>query len=335
MRSRRPRKQNVPTALTIGALAGLVVAVLALGAFGVAACSRASSKSATGPKPSAMKSATGASATATSKPATSAPATAAVIAAAPVVPTKRKSYGRPLPKPIAKITPPKKAGTLTGPRNLPVPMLMYHAIDIMPVNAPFPDLWVSPKAFAAQLNYLTTHGYHAVTMQQVYDFWHGKGTLPTKPIVLTFDDGFTGDFETAAPLLKSIKWPATLFLIVGKKQPRMLSTMVTAMIDSGWELGSHTITHEELPTETPAKMKDDIARSRKLLSKQYGVPVNFFCYPSGKFNAQAVADVEDAGYLLATTTIDGLAKPSQPFLLRRIRVAGGASLQAFAASLER
>jgi peptidoglycan/xylan/chitin deacetylase (PgdA/CDA1 family) len=82
-------------------------------------------------------------------------------------------------------------------------------------------------------------------------------------------------------------------------------------------------------------MEYDITESRKVLSKRFGVPVNFFCYPSGKFNARAVADVEDAGYLLATTTIDGFAKPSEPFKLRRIRVAGGESLKAFGASIER
>ena len=111
--------------------------------------------------------------------------------------------------------------------------------------------------------------------------------------------------------------------------------MVQALLDAGWELGSHTITHEELPSETPAKMKYDIAESRMVLSKRFKVPVNFFCYPSGKFNSQAVADVEDAGYLLATTTIGGFATPSEPYLLRRVRVSGGESLKAFGASIER
>jgi len=241
----------------------------------------------------------------------------------------------PLPNPIAKIAAPKKAGTITGPRTLAVPMLMYHAIDEKPANAPFPDLYVSGPEFAAQLNYLSKNGYHAVTMQQVYDFWQGKGTLPTKPIVLTFDDGFTGQFEIATPLLKSIDWPATLFLIVGRSKPRMRAVVVRTMIANGWELGSHSITHEELTGESAKAMKDDVARSRTLLSKQFHVPVNFFCYPSGKFNDQVVAEVVNAGYLLATTTLPGYAKPSEPFRLRRIRVSGGESIKAFAASLAR
>jgi peptidoglycan/xylan/chitin deacetylase (PgdA/CDA1 family) len=316
-----------------------VLAALMAVALVVSGC--APSVPATNSKPAAARNSatstakptTSSSAIATSKPAS--PAASASPATSPAKPAEPRPTTMKLPKPIAKIAPPKKAGTLRGPRTLPVPMLMYHAIDKAPTNAPFPDLYVTPAEFVAQLNYLTKNGYHAVTMQQVYDFWHGKGTLPTKPIVLTFDDGFTGDFETAAPLLKSVNWPATLFLIVGRTKPRMPAEMVRAMIGAGWELGSHTITHEELPSESAAKMKYDITESRKVLSRRFGVPVNFFCYPSGKFDAHTVAGVENAGYLLATTTRGGFARPSEPYELRRVRVSGGESLKAFAASITR
>ena len=264
-------------------------------------------------------------------PATTPPA-AATATVAPK-PAKRQLETMTLPSPITTIAQPTKGRTIAGPRTMPVPMLMYHAIDTAPANAPYPDLYVTPKQFAAQLNYLTTHGYHAVTMQQVYDFWNGKGTLPSKPVVLTFDDGFAGDFTYATPLLKSVNWPATLFLIVGTKKPRMPASMVRAMIGAGWELGSHTIHHLELPSESSEGMMNDVSGSRVILRKRYGVPVNFFCYPAGKYNAATIADVQQAGYLLATTTHPGVARPSEPYALHRIRVSGSQSLASFAALL--
>jgi peptidoglycan/xylan/chitin deacetylase (PgdA/CDA1 family) len=241
----------------------------------------------------------------------------------------------PLPEPVAQLDHPSAITTITGPRDLGVPMLMYHVVgDPPPGGTPFPDLYVRTDDFVAHMNYLSHHGYHAVTIQQVYDFWHGAGSLPDKPVVITFDDGFTSDFAVVAPLLKTVNWPATLFLIVGRHKPRMPRRQVQAMIDAGWELGSHTVTHEDLPSLSHKAMRREITLSRKRLSHEYGVPVNFFCYPSGKFNPLAEKDVHDAGYLLATTTVPGLARPTEPYTLKRVRILGGMGVGAFSAALK-
>ena len=238
-----------------------------------------------------------------------------------------------LPVPIATITKPTPIRLMDEPRDLPVPMLMYHVVGDAPKGAALPDLYVPADKFVDQMNYLSRNGYHAVTMQQVYDFWHGRGSLPQKPVVITFDDGFTSDYTVVAPLLKTVDWPATLFLIVGRNKPRMHPNMVRDMIASGWELGSHTISHEDLPGLSTRDMRKEIVTSRARLRKVYGVPVNFFCYPSGRFNQRAEAEVADAGYLLATTTVSGLARPDRPYELRRVRVLGQMSVRGFAAAL--
>ena len=63
------------------------------------------------------------------------------------------------------------------------------------------------------------------------------------------------------------------------------------------------------------------------------MPVNFFCYPSGAYDPAVVAATKAAGYLAATTTSPGLADPTQPCTLARIRVAGGGEPREFAAAL--
>ena len=229
----------------------------------------------------------------------------------------------PLRAPIATLPAPKPAKKLTGPSTRGVPVLMYHEIADPPAGAAHPDLYVAPTEFVEQMTYLSKHGYHAVTLQQVWDFWHGDATLPSKPVVISFDDGDTPDFTIVAPLLNEIRWPGTLNLIVGRKQLRFKPAIVRALIAAGWEIDSHTVTHTDLPGLPASQLRFELTQSRARLKQLYGVPVNFFCYPSGRFDDAAVAAVEAAGYLGATTTRYGLARPSNPFLMRRVRVSGG------------
>ena len=236
--------------------------------------------------------------------------------------------------PIAGLPDPEPVTDITGPRNLAVPILMYHVIGIAPAGARNPDLYVKQGEFIAQLRYLVTNGYHAVTLQQVYDFWHNGGTLPDKPVVLSFDDGDTPDFTVVAPLLNQLQWPGTLNLIVGRHKLRFKKPIVRALIKAGWEIDSHTVTHTDLPGLSAKQLAFEVGASRKQLQALYHVPVNFFCYPSGRFDPAAVAAVKKAGYLGATTTLGGLARPSQGFLMRRVRVSGGESIASFAALLK-
>ena len=239
----------------------------------------------------------------------------------------------PLRAPIATLPAPKPAKKLTGPSTRGVPVLMYHEIALPPAGAAHPDLYVTPQEFVDQMTYLSTHGYHAVTLQQVWDYWHGTSTLPSKPVVISFDDGDTPDFTIVAPLLNELHWPGTLNLIVGRKNLRFRPSIVRALIAAGWEIDSHTMTHTDVPGLSAKELRYEISQSRVRLRELYGVPVNFFCYPSGRFDDNAVAAVEAAGYLGATTTHPGLARPENPFLMRRVRVIGGNSVTSFGALL--
>lgn len=206
---------------------------------------------------------------------------------------------------------------------------MYHEIGVAPAGASNPDLYVTPNEFASHMRYLSTHGYHAVTLKQVYDFWHGAGTLPSKPVVISFDDGDTNQFTIAAPLLNELHWPGVLNLVVGKKRLRLKPKIIRALIAAGWEIDSHTMSHMDVPGLSAAQLAYQIGDSRTRLQKLYGVPVDFFCYPSGRFDDNAVAAVKAAGYLGATTTRGGLARPGDPYLMRRVRVSGGRSAASF------
>ena len=208
----------------------------------------------------------------------------------------------------------------------PVPVLMYHVIGTPPPSAPYPELFVSRRLFAAQIAALARAGYHAVTLDRVWRAWHGRAPLPRRPVVLTFDDGYRGDYGAAMPILRRHRWPGVLNLLVANLHRHgwgVRAWMVRRMIRNGWEVDSHTLTHPDLATVSSRRLRWEVRGSRAALRRLFHVPVRFFCYPSGAFDAAVIAAVRRAGYLGATTEIAGLARRSRPYTLARVRVAGG------------
>jgi peptidoglycan/xylan/chitin deacetylase (PgdA/CDA1 family) len=224
----------------------------------------------------------------------------------------------------------------TGPHDAPVPILMYHVLAPPLPDAPYPDLYVKPADFRAQVGWLAAHGYHAVTLRQVYDYWRGRHGLPRKPVVLTFDDGYHSDFTVALPTLRARRWPGVLNLEVRNLQPVWGTRpgMVRRLIAAGWEIDAHTMTHPDLTTVDPAQLRYQVAGSRAAIQRTFHVPVDFFCYPSGRYDDAVVAAVRDAGFLAATTTNEGFATRDSLFTLDRVRVNGSDGVAGLAAKLE-
>ena len=216
-----------------------------------------------------------------------------------------------------------------------VPVLMYHVVADPPPGAAWPHLYVPPAELEAQLDWLERNGYTAVTLSDVWRNWHEGGRLPERPVVLTFDDGYRSVSAHALPLLASRGWPAVLNLKVGNlEEPWGLSERrVRAMLAAGWELAAHTLTHPDLRTLGDGALEGEVAGSRVELRRRFGVPVDFFCYPAGRYDERVVAAVRRAGFLGATTTEDGLATPVDPFRLRRIRVSRGDGVRGLASAL--
>ncbi|HEY0280053.1 MAG TPA: polysaccharide deacetylase family protein, partial [Solirubrobacterales bacterium] len=107
-----------------------------------------------------------------------------------------------------------------------------------------------------------------------------------------------------------------------------------AMIAAGWELAAHTIHHLNLTELGPEEVEEEVAGSRKILQKDYGVPVDNFCYPSGQFDESVVEAVEEAGYTGATTEISGFAERGKPFELARLEILRETHVGGLAAALK-
>lgn len=228
----------------------------------------------------------------------------------------------------AKAAPARRAPVRHGARHPAVPILMYHVIHPPPPGTPYPALWVPPADFRAQMDALAAAGYTAVTLDQVLANWDHRIALPARPIVVSFDDGYGSQARDALPILRSHRWPGVLNLKVDNTRVAggLPPSGVRAMVMAGWEIDAHTITHPDLTTVDAARLHEEVAGSRALIRREFGVAVDNFCYPSGRFDPTVEAAVRAAGYRAATTTQPGLAHSTgDRFALNRIRVDGGES----------
>ncbi|HYM45284.1 MAG TPA: polysaccharide deacetylase family protein [Solirubrobacteraceae bacterium] len=226
------------------------------------------------------------------------------------------------------------AGAATGkPRTGAAPILMYHVINPPPPGAPFPGLYVSASEFAAQMQALAKAGFHAVTLDQLQAYWrHGAPLPPGKPIVVSFDNGYQSQYTNALPVLRRLGWVGDESIQLTGLPPSqggLSEAQVRGLVAAGWELDTQGFSHADLIALDGTQLAYQVAGARKVIQQRYGVPVNWFCYPSGHYDATVIAEVKTAGYAGSTTVVPGWAGPnSDPYRLPRLRVLGGTGPEA-------
>ena len=210
-----------------------------------------------------------------------------------------------------------------GPRHAPVVILMFHVVSAAPSGAAYRDLWVAPGRFRSDMRALARAGCHATTLDAVWRAWHGHGSLPRHPVVISFDDGYQSQSTAARRILGRLGWPGVLNLEVANVGLKggLARSEVRAMVRDGWEIDAHTLTHPDLTTLDAAQLRREVAGSRRWLRRAFGVPVDFFAYPAGRYDPTVEAAVRAAGYKGASTTQPGEAtRAGDPYALPRMRV---------------
>lgn len=234
------------------------------------------------------------------------------------------------------VTDPSHGTAASGPTGPPgqatVPLLMYHVIAAPPTGAPFPGLYVEPQLFAEQMQALKQAGWHAVTQDQVEAYWRrGVPLGPGKPIVLTFDNGYQSQYTQALPVLQRTGWVAVENIQLSGLPPSqggLLQRQIKGLVSAGWELDTQGFSHADLVTLDETELHYQVTVARQTVQKRYGVPVNWFCYPSGHYDSRVIAEVKAAGYAGSTTVVPGWGQPDgDPYRLPRLRVLGGTSPQ--------
>jgi peptidoglycan/xylan/chitin deacetylase (PgdA/CDA1 family) len=186
-------------------------------------------------------------------------------------------------------------------------ILMYHAVAHIAQDPN--EVFTSPEQFKAHMLHLKRRGLRGVSMQE---FRRAMSMGSTKGLVgLTFDDGYEDFLHTAVPILESLGFSATVFVVVGllggkndwefayepKPHLRLLKAEdLREVSERGMEIGSHSMTHPRLSGLHPKLLEEEVSGSRQALSEIVGERVEGFCYPYGNLDRAAIEAVRRAEY---------------------------------------
>lgn len=189
-----------------------------------------------------------------------------------------------------------------NPEKFYAPILAYHHIAL---KRPQNSYFVSPKIFDKQMRWLVDNGYHVISFDKFYTAASDEGTLPEKPVVLTFDDGNVDNYTNALPILIKYDLTATFFIKingVAKGGAGMTWEKLRQMSSAGMTIGSHSINHNNMAQMGDEELRSELVESKRILEKNLGIKVKYFAYPGGAYSKKTIAAVRDAGYLAAVTT---------------------------------
>jgi peptidoglycan/xylan/chitin deacetylase (PgdA/CDA1 family) len=224
-----------------------------------------------------------------------------------------------------------------------VPILMYHQVS-RHVETAYARFTVTPQQLKQQMRWLADRGFSSVTLDDVVASRVGSKALPSKPMVITFDDGCRECVDHATTILAAHGFAATFFLVAGSmgattawtkarlniELPIIDWRTAASLIKQGFSIGSHTVSHRPLADLCPEERDDELRRSRAILEDHLGQEVVHLAYPHGSYNEDVILACRAAGYRTACTTQGRLASPSDSLLaLPRLGVYGQDSLLNF------
>jgi peptidoglycan/xylan/chitin deacetylase (PgdA/CDA1 family) len=214
------------------------------------------------------------------------------------------------------------------PQTLPagVPVLMYHSVGAEKNN----DAVISRERFSEQMAFLHREQYNPITLDELYAYLAEKRPLPSKPIVLTFDDGYRDTYEIVYPILKQYGFRSTLFMIVSEIDQRLTLQELREMKAAGMEIASHSYTHRDLGSLTPQEQADEIAKSKEILDRLLNQNTRHFCFPNGSYNQETLRLLREKGFKTGVTIDPGWVKPGDPVLtLNRVWIGNSVDLAHF------
>lgn len=200
-------------------------------------------------------------------------------------------------------------------------VLCYHGVAPEALHGE-----VTPDALLAQLSLLAERGYRWATFTDAV-----TGDEPGRVASVTFDDGIASAVEHGLPVLEAVGAPGTMFLTLTMLGwgGRLDAAGASALIERGWEIGSHTMTHPVLTNVDDAVLHDELTTSKLELERLTGTPCSAVSYPTGRCDARVVAAAAAAGYDAGAALEGGTDVPPGPLAWPRVGIRGDDSLGVF------
>lgn len=241
-----------------------------------------------------------------------------------------QSFSFSLPAPFASVilwnTPNEDTATTTTTtvirENIHLPIVVYHSVRPHTTREPASQeqFDITPNLLRKHLEYVKQEGFTTISFKTLADYFDNGAPLPTKPIILSFDDSWQNQYVYAFPLLREYSVTGTFFVFTNSlNRKNHLTWDETREIQrAGMEIGSHTKFHPYLDNITdPTELEKEIAGSKTILEESIGVPITTFAYPFGEHGTTTVEEVKRAGYRTARSLRGGnMQSEKERFTLR-------------------
>jgi len=212
-------------------------------------------------------------------------------------------------------------------------ILMYHKVDELPRDVRTPGNFVEPRLFAEQLDALADWGYRTIDFADWLAYRDGGRALPRRPLILTFDDGYTCFDTRAWPTIRARDMSAWVFLVADQiggsnvwdrgevSFPLLDAARIHALQTEGVRFGSHGDLHVPLARVPHEQARADLRRSRESLAELLGHSVDVVAYPFSNQNRAVRHLARDVGYRCAVRGKGRMnGKHTDRYGLRRIKM---------------
>ncbi|GGA68061.1 deacetylase [Flavobacterium palustre] len=207
-----------------------------------------------------------------------------------------------------------------------VPILCYHNIKDFSDSAGemTKTYTVKPANFAEQMKALADAGYQSILPDQLYDYLVHNKPLPEKPVMITFDDTRGEQYSIGAAEMKKYNFKGVFFVMtVSINRPNYLSaTEIKALSDSGHTIAAHTWDHHMVTKYTGEDWETQLVKPKAKLEATTGKPINYFAYPFGLWNKEAIPEIKKSGYKMAFILSTKRDSIDPLYTVRRMIVSG-------------
>lgn len=184
-----------------------------------------------------------------------------------------------------------------------VPILVYHGVRDAVTGEPFEvrRFNVAPAMLEKQLQYILDEGFTPISFADLALYFDTGTALPSRPIIISFDDGTESQYAHALPLLQQYAIHATFFLYPNVIEHEGYMTWQEAkyLVTAGMEIGSHSKSHMYMTKQTDDEVRTEVYTSKEILERELGTTITAFAFPFGLYDDRIVANLEEAGYLTA------------------------------------
>ena len=186
-----------------------------------------------------------------------------------------------------------------------IPVLLYHNfVTTVPESDPDNFHYINtPESFEENIKTFLENGYTIISMEELNDAYNGKIALPSKPLLITFDDGYYSNYEYIYPILKKYHVKASIYIITDK-----VGQEIDGIKYLGWdeclemhnsglvEIYSHSKKHVFYSKLPVRELRDDVKESYELIEKYLGKKdLKVFAYPYGAYTDETVRALKNNG----------------------------------------